>query len=406
MQIMRRRHGRMAASVAVMVVAVGSVFGVAPGKRAPEHADAVAQTPDLFLFPATANLVVGQADVSVVQTAGVVPVGPGLGGFDITYTYDATAIDLSTSPGPMLGSTGRAVSCGQSNRTSTQLRLACTSTGGAPGATGSGGLVFLTAHLKPGIVMPANGATQLVVIDTAPTTSSLFDVQGAAMPLQRTADVLVTIRALEGDVTGDCVVDIFDEQAILGRLGVSPSSPLYAAAYDVAPSSPDGRIDAADREFVTERLGSTCADAQPAQPPLTVNPDDADDDEVPTTIDNCPLAYNPDQRNTDANNGQLNRPGGDAFGDACDSDISGDGYGNVKKSALGKDLETYCSIMRADVDGDGSVSILDLSKVATAFGKTVPPAPARYQQTTATTISILDLSKMASQFGKPVALCP
>jgi hypothetical protein len=254
--------------------------------------------------------------------------------------------------------------------------------------------------------MPPNGASdQLAVVNTAPSTSSLHDVQGAPMPIERTGDVLVTLRALEGDVTADCVVDIFDEQTILGRFGAVSGSPLHAPGFDVAPSSPDGQINAADQAFVTERLGSTCADPRPAQAPLTQNPDDADDDEVLSATDDCPLAYDPLQHNTDANNGLSNRPGGDALGDACDGDVSGDGYGNVKKSLLGKDLATYCSIMRADVDADGSVSILDLAGVAAVFSQTVPPAPARYQQTAAASISILDLSKMASLFGKPASLC-
>lgn len=407
MQIMRRHRGYVAAVVAVTVIAVGGMFVAASNQSVSGRADAAASEPDLFLFPASANLFVGEADVTIVQTAGVVPAGPGLGEFDITYAFDAAAIELSASPGPMLASTGRTVSCIQSRPTTGQLRLACTSSGGAPGATGSGGLVSLTLHLKPGSVMTANGAAnQLVVIDTAPATSLLRDTQGAALPLRRTADVLVTVRALEGDVTGDCVVDIFDEQAILGRFGALPGSALYSTSYDVAPSSPDGHINAADQELVTERLGSTCAEPRPAQTPLVVNPDDADDDEVPTAIDDCPLAYDPDQHNADANNGLSNRPGGDAFGDACDADIDGDGYTNTREGLLGKDPAMYCAIMRADVDGDGVVSILDLSQVAGSYLKTIPPAPERRTQDGDMVISILDLSKMASVFGKPVTLCP
>ena len=48
--------------------------------------------------------------------------------------------------------------------------------------------------------------------------------------------------------------------------------------------------------------------------------------------------------------------------------------------ALGKDPLVYCPIMRADVDGDGQVSILDLAQVAGQFLETVPPAPARLDQ--------------------------
>ncbi len=406
-KVMHRRRYFVAAVFAAAAIGLGGMLLAAPAPSASTRADAAGSDPDLFLFPASANLFVAGQDVTIIQAAGVVPLGPGLGEFDITYTYDPAIIELSAAPGPMLGSTGRDVSCTPSHPATDQVRLECTSSGTAAGAAGSGGLVSLTAHLNPGIAMPANGAAgQLVVLNTTPATSSLHDVQGSIIPLERTGDLLVTVRALEGDVTADCVVDIFDAQTIVGRFDAVSGSPLYEAGFDVAPSSPDGQINAADQTFVTDRLGSTCADPLPGQPPLAVNPNDADDDEVLTPIDDCPLAYDPIQSNVDVNNALSNRPGGDTLGDACDSDISGDGYGNVKKSALGKDLATYCSVMRADVDADGSVSILDLAKVATVFGQTVPPAPERYRQTASASISILDLSKMASLFGKPVALCP
>jgi hypothetical protein len=135
-----------------------------------------------------------------------------------------------------------------------------------------------------------------------------------------------------------------------------------------------------------------------------VKTDDGDAIAYPT--DNCPFDYNPAQTNTDGNNTALNRPGQDNLGDACDDDISGDGYGNVKKTALGKNLLVYCPIMRADVDGDGAVSILDLAKVAVYFTQSVPPAPARYSQDADSKISILDLTKMAQVFTQHVTACP
>jgi outer membrane protein assembly factor BamB len=135
-------------------------------------------------------------------------------------------------------------------------------------------------------------------------------------------------------------------------------------------------------------------------------PADTDLDGVPNATDNCPFVSNPDQLNTDAANTALNRPGADAFGDACDDDISGDGYGNVKKTALGKNLLIYCPIMRADVDGDGAISILDLAKVAVYFTQSVPPAPERYKQDADSVISILDLTRMAKVFTQKVSACP
>jgi hypothetical protein len=65
-----------------------------------------------------------------------------------------------------------------------------------------------------------------------------------------------------------------------------------------------------------------------------------------------------------------------------------------------------CAIQRADVDGDGSVSILDLTKVGLFFGQLSPPAPAAYDQDGDGRISILDLTQMAKVFGQHVTSCP
>jgi hypothetical protein len=65
--------------------------------------------------------------------------------------------------------------------------------------------------------------------------------------------------------------------------------------------------------------------------------------------------------------------------------------------------------MRADVDGDGSVSIIDISMVGVYFIQGVPPAPARYDQGTPprdNAISIIDISNMGLYFLQPVTNCP
>jgi hypothetical protein len=135
---------------------------------------------------------------------------------------------------------------------------------------------------------------------------------------------------------------------------------------------------------------------------------DSDGDGVPDLADNCPIVPNANQLNTDAANTALNRPGADALGDACDDDKDGDGYTAAQEAAVtgGKNDLVYCQIMRADVDNDGTVSILDLAKVAVYFTQTVPPAPERYKQDADSTISILDLTKMAEVFTQHVTACP
>ena len=133
---------------------------------------------------------------------------------------------------------------------------------------------------------------------------------------------------------------------------------------------------------------------------------DQDGDGVPDGVDNCPAVPNPAQTNTDGMNSSLGEAGQDNLGDACDTDKDGDGYLDATETALGKDPLTYCKIMRADVDGDGTVSILDISKVAMSFGMLIPPAPERRNQDGDNAISILDLSKQASVFGQGVGACP
>ena len=135
---------------------------------------------------------------------------------------------------------------------------------------------------------------------------------------------------------------------------------------------------------------------------------DTDSDGIPDTTDNCPTVANPSQVNADAANTAANRPGADAFGDACDGDIDGDGYSNAQEAALvpGKNPNAYCDIMRADVDSDRAVTILDMTLVAGQFLANVPPAPERLKQDADNAITILDLTKMANLFLEHVSACP
>ncbi len=91
---------------------------------------------------------------------------------------------------------------------------------------------------------------------------------------------------------------------------------------------------------------------------------------------------------------------------ACADDSDCDGYADAQEIALGTNPFSYCQMMRADVNGDGMVNILDLSIVAGVYAQTVPPAPARYDQNFDGVINILDLSKTASVYQKPVTQCP
>lgn len=88
------------------------------------------------------------------------------------------------------------------------------------------------------------------------------------------------------------------------------------------------------------------------------------------------------------------------------ADTDGDGYPDVLEQGLNKDPNTYCNIMRADVDMDGVVTILDLSRVAQKYLQAVTPSIARLNQDGDGTITILDLSRIATQYLKRVTGCP
>jgi hypothetical protein len=116
---------------------------------------------------------------------------------------------------------------------------------------------------------------------------NLADLQGH--PIQKIGcdDSSVSIRWLEGDVNGDCRVDIFDQQILSSRWGANSGSGLYNPRFDLEPSGEvaggiegDGDIDIKDVQFVYGRHGSICENqnqegflgpAHPPQPPHNPN---------------------------------------------------------------------------------------------------------------------------------------
>jgi Dockerin type I domain len=87
-------------------------------------------------------------------------------------------------------------------------------------------------------------------------------------------------------------------------------------------------------------------------------------------------------------------------------DSDGDGYTDAQEIALSKNPFSYCTVMRADVNGDGKANILDLSIVGSHFLTTVPPSDARLDQNADGKINILDLAIQASVFLQNVSSCP
>jgi hypothetical protein len=92
---------------------------------------------------------------------------------------------------------------------------------------------------------------------------------------------------------------------------------------------------------------------------------DADGDGVPDARDNCTLAANADQRDTDA----------DGYGNICDPDFNGDGTVNINDFNRLKARLNISPVVDidADLDGNGAVNINDFNRLKSFLGK--PPGP-------------------------------
>jgi hypothetical protein len=164
-------------------------------------------------------------------------------------------------------------------------------------------------------------------------------------------------------------------------------------------------------EYCTSISGGT-ADPPASVAQIPCGPADSDGDGIPDAYENVHLCLNPNIADAlaDPDADLLTNIDEYARGtDPCDSDTDADGYPDGQEVALGENPLGYCAIMRADVDGDGTVSIVDLSLVAGQFLESVPPADARYDQGPPPfdhQITIVDLSNMASEFLNSVSSCP
>ena len=122
--------------------------------------------------------------------------------------------------------------------------------------------IAFTVVLLAGVAMAAplaNGPTE-----ASASPGRAYAAAGPIPPSQ----ARFTVRRLEGDVTGDCMVKIDDLQQIANRYLASRGSLMYAPMYDVSLPVPNGVIDVQDLQFVFGRVGSTCAQPIPAQPPV------------------------------------------------------------------------------------------------------------------------------------------
>ena len=222
----------------------------------------------VFKDPSGANLFLGAGPLIVAEWVVGVPSGSGLGAFELRISFNESAVSVEIEEGPFLSSTGRETHCLRA-ASEGLIRLSCFSLGGAPGPVGSGILAVLTVSPAEELDLRASQLNGILTkLDDGSNAVQLADIAGAPIPIASVGDADVIVRALEGDVNTDCLVNVVDQQTVAGKFGVQLGSLLYNRFLDLEPPlAPDGDIDILDVQFVFGRSGSTCEEPNPEQPP-------------------------------------------------------------------------------------------------------------------------------------------
>ena len=125
---------------------------------------------------------------------------------------------------------------------------------------------------------------------------------------------------------------------------------------------------------------------------------------LPASVNPCFTATLDQSDPNLSNNSKCDADGNPLLTIAADSD--GDGYSDAEETAMAKNPNAYCAIMRADVNYDGSVNISDIAVAGTFNGKAVPPAPGRDDQNADGVINTTDLNLMSAVYTHSVSECP
>ncbi|HWQ29014.1 MAG TPA: hypothetical protein VNN12_08320, partial [Dehalococcoidia bacterium] len=107
----------------------------------------------------------------------------------------------------------------------------------------------------------------VTLLDDIRASTKLRDTAGATIPVAAAGDAIVVVRALEGDLNRDCVVNVTDDQMISVRYLAVFGMLAYHPYFDLEPVYTDGDIDIKDVQFVFGRNGSTCKTPIPPQTP-------------------------------------------------------------------------------------------------------------------------------------------
>ncbi len=195
------------------------------------------------------------------------PSGPGIRTATLGIRTNIVAAD----------STGVALSCSAGTATSTLLAClpatvaighstVCTATVNdtLPGPTPTGTVSFTSSVVTSGFspascVLNGTGSfatCNVSYVQTSSTTTPTITASYAGDAGHSTSSATTTLTVfLEGDVNGDCKVDIVDLAIVGAAFGSTPSSPNWNPVADI---NHDGKVDIVDLVLVASNFGLTC----------------------------------------------------------------------------------------------------------------------------------------------------
>ncbi len=213
----------------------------------------------VYFDPAQANAALNNPLTIELDVANVAD----MGGFQLVITFDPAIVQVqNVTLGNFLSSTGRSVSpLGPTvDNTIGRISLGAFSFGSQAGPTGEGTLARIT-------LMPqAQGSSALALSNLSVTDSAGNAIAASTQDGQ----VTVAATALNGDVNGDCSVDIVDIMQVAGRWGATSADADYDEADDL---DNNGEIDIVDIMQVAGHWGDDCSANGFAAAGATMAPD-------------------------------------------------------------------------------------------------------------------------------------
>ncbi|MEX1254377.1 MAG: hypothetical protein WEE64_08545, partial [Dehalococcoidia bacterium] len=198
-----------------------------------------------------------------------------IGGFEMDVLFDEDLICVNLAAGAYFTNTAGGTCFIDDKDDGLQpdglARIGCVVLGKPTSVSSSLELAVITVRPQPELYsLITADQDNGVIVQVLNSGCNLADMQGHPIKKIGCDDSELTIRYLEGDVNGDCAVNVRDEQLLAFRWGAKIGSLLYNDRFDLEPSgqiNSDGDIDIKDVQFVYGRHGSICTKA--GLPPQT-----------------------------------------------------------------------------------------------------------------------------------------